>query len=156
MSAIQIRHGLEGAFLNDLSRTVAKSTLMRMAFEAVDAVQWPRPLPVGENATPEPVLRTLVPFCYCTGVFSSTEIATIAKTDPNVRYLCANDFPAWEQIRQFRRRNISHLRETLARMLHAVYDETNLAPAPGFFAFLVEADRRLRLAVEADCAAMDD
>lgn len=156
MSAIQIRHELEGAFPNDLSRIVAKSTLMRMAFEAVDAALWPRSLPVAENAMPEPVLRTLVPFCYCTGVFSSMEIETSAKSDPNVRYLCANDFPSWEQIRHFRRRNISHLRETLARILHAIYNETNLTPAPGFFAFLVEADRRLRLAVEADCAAMDD
>src|SRR4051794_25455707 len=104
MNASEIRHSLEGVFQNDLSASVGKSTLMRMAFEAVDAVQWPKPFPVAPNATPEPVLRTLLPFCYCTAVFSSAEIETIAQTDPNVRYLCANDFPTWEQIRQFRRR----------------------------------------------------
>jgi hypothetical protein len=156
MKAIEIRDGLDGVFPNDLSQVIGKPTLMRMAFEAVDAVQWPKPLPVSENATPEPVLRTLIPFCYCTGVFSSVEIETLAKSDPSVRYLCANDFPSWEQIRQFRRRNISHLREALARIFHAAYVEVENQPAVSFFAFLVEADRRLRLAVEADCAAMDD
>jgi len=142
----------------DLSGVIAKSNLIRMAFEAVDATQWPRPLPALPDRTPEPVFRTLLAFCYTTGVFASAEIAEMATTDPTVRYLCANDNPSFEAVRVFRRQNISHLRETLARMLHHVW--TELHPDEGevrsFLPFLAEADRRIRLAIAADSATMDD
>lgn len=156
MSAINIRHALESVLPADLGKWVGRPTLMRMAFEAVDATSWPRPMPPEPNRTPEPVLRTLLAFCYCVGVFSSREIEASAQHDPSVRYLCANDFPTWEQVRQFRRNNISHLRETLARMLRAVCEEAGEPVGSSFLPYLAEADRRLRLAVEADSAAMDD
>jgi hypothetical protein len=155
MSAINIRHPLEG-LPADFSKLVGKPTLMRMAFEAIDATNWPRPMPPEENRTPEPVLRTLLGYCYCTGVFSSREIVASAQVDPSVRYLCANDFPTWGQVRQFRRQNVSHLRETLARMLRAICEEFGEPVGASFFPFIAEADRRLGLAVEADSAAMDD
>ena len=140
----------------DLAKLVGKPTLMRMTFEAVEATEWPKPMPAEENCTSEPVLRTLLAYCYCSGVFASREIHASARHDASVRYLCANDFPTWEQIRQFRRNNVSHLRETLARTLRAMSDESGDSVSPSFFPYLAEADRRLRLAVEADSAAMDD
>lgn len=155
MSAFDVRYTLEG-LPTDLSALVGKTTLMRMAFEAVDATRWPKAMPVDVNCAPEPVMRTMLAFCYCTGVFASREIQTMTRLDPGVRYLCANDFPAWEQVRQFRRNNVSHLRETLARMLRAVGDELGAPEGASFFPYLAEADRRLRLAVEADSAAMDE
>ena len=155
MSTIKIRNPLQ-QLPADLSNLVGKPTLMRMAFEAVDATIWPRPMPAGENRTPEPVLRTLLPFCYSTGVFSSQEIVSSTQLDPSIRYLCANDFPTSEQVRLFRRHNVSHLRETLARMLRAICEEIGEPVNVSFFPFLAEADRRLNLAVEADSAAMDD
>lgn len=157
MSTINIEHGLEGALPADLSKLVEKSTLMRMAFEAVEATLWPMPRQAEADRTPEPVLRTLLGFCYMTGVFSSREISTLAKQDVNIRYLCANDYPETEVVRQFRRLNISCLRETLARMVHAICLELGwTTESTSYLPYLIEADRRLRLAVEADSAAMDD
>ncbi len=155
MSALRIRHPL-AEFPADLSKLMGKTTLMRMAFEAVDVSNWPRPIFSISSGAPEPVLRTLVAYCYCAGIFSSREIESSAQLDPSVRYLCANDFPTWEQIRQFRRRHVSHLRETLARMLCAICEELGEPAGSSFFPYLAEADRRLRLALEADSAAMDD
>jgi hypothetical protein len=156
MNAINVKNPLSELLPADLSRVVGKPTLMRMAFEAVELTEWPRPLRSEPNCTPEPVLRTLLAYCYCVGVFSSREIEASAKFDSSIQYLCANDFPTWEQVRQFRRHNISHLRETLARMLRAVAEEIGEGISDSFFPYLAEADRRLRLAMEADSAAMDD
>jgi hypothetical protein len=142
----------------DLGGLIGKSTLIRMAFEAVDATEWPRPLPPLPDRTPEPVLRTLLAFCYCAGIFASAEIRELSSSDATVRYLCANDNPTFEELRCFRRQNVSHLRETLARMIHACWSELHPdeAEVRSFLPFLVDADRRLRRAIEADSAAMDD
>ena len=157
MNAIKIPNQLEGLLRPDLSQLVGKPTLMRIAFEGVEMTEWPRPLPTEPDQTPEPVYRTLLAYCYCAGVFSSREIEASAQLDPSIRYLCANDFPSWKQIRQFRRLHVSYLRETLARMLMSISHETgDQSAANSFFPYLLEADRRLRLAIEADSAAMDD
>lgn len=136
-------------------RTIAgERTLMRMAFEASTETSWPAALPPIAGRTPEPALRTLTAFCYCIGMFSSREIEAAARMDSAIRYLCANDFPTWPELRQFRRRNTAALREMLARILQAVCDEIGVPVT--FFACITEADRRLRLAIEADSAAMDE
>jgi hypothetical protein len=142
----------EEALPLDFSNWVEKTTLMRLAFDAIDATDWPRPRVVAWDRTPEPVLRTLLSFCYMTGVFSSSEISSLSETDPSVRYVCANDFPTWEEVRQFRRQNLHCLRETLARMLLSLSHDLNIS----FLQCLTEADRRLSLAVQADSAAMDN
>ena len=138
----------------NLKGVVGQRTLMRMTFEAVGATNWPAPLPPIDDRPPEPVLRTLTAFCYCTGLFSSREIESAARFDASIPYLCANDFPTWQELRQFRRRNNGLLRETLARLFQMVCDEIGTPVA--FFSCVAEAERRLKLAVEADSAAMDD
>ena len=153
MNAIHTGIELDVILPRDLSDAVGARTLMRMAFEAVDATDWPRWVATDENATPQPVLRTLLTFCYCSGVFPSAEIARAAGMEGNIRYLCANDYPTWQEIKQFRRMNTSSLRESLARMLQSVCDVVGVQAS--FLSCLVEADRRLRLAVEADSAALD-
>jgi hypothetical protein len=145
---------LEELLALNLKDVVGQRTLMRMTFEAVGAANWPTPLPPVDGRAPEPVLRTLTVFSYCNGLFSSREIESAARFDANIRYLCANDFPTWQELRQFRRRNISLLRETLARVFQMVCDE--IGTPVTFFSCITEAERRLRLAVEADSAAMDD
>ena len=151
-----LRHELNGTLPADLSQRVDKTELMRLVFEAVHESNWPRALPAGANTTPEPVLRTLLTYCYACGVVSSAEIESLAKHDPTVRYLCANDPPRFEEIRQFRRRSITHLRESLAHTLYAVWPILNPGRAPiSFLVFVAEADHRLANAIEADSAAMD-
>ena len=153
MNAIHSGIGLDVILPRDLSDAVGARTLMRMAFEAIDATEWRRWIATDENATPQPVLRTLLTFCYCSGVFPSAEIAQAASIEGNIRYLCANDNPTWQEIKQFRRMNMSSLRESLARVLQSVCDVIGVQAS--FIACLMEADRRLRLAVEADSAALD-
>lgn len=138
----------------NLQRAVGQRTLMRMTFEAVGATNWPPALPAADGRAPEPVLRTLTVFSHCSGLFSSREIESAARFDASIRYLCANDFPTWHELRQFRRRNIAFLRETLARVFQMVCDEVGTSVT--FFSCITEAERRLGLAVQADSAAMDD
>ena len=152
-----LRNKLEGTLPADASQRIEQNELMRLVFEAVHETNWPAPMsPIGD-ATPEPVLRTVLTYCYACSVFSSAEIEASAKHDESVRYLCANDFPQFEEIRRFRRRTIPHLRESVARALYSIWASLNPAHAPvSFLAFVAEADHRLACAVEADSAAMDD
>lgn len=154
--SIALRRGseLETALPVDLRGLIGASTLMRMAFESIDAAQWPRPTGQIRGQTPPAVLRTLLAFSYCSGIFPSFEIERAARLDGDIRYLCANDFPTWKEAQQFRRAHISLLRETVARMLLSACDEIGINT--DFFACLVEADRRIRLAIEADSAVMDE
>ena len=153
---IALRRGTELQFVLpcDLRAAVGARTLMRMAFEAIDASQWPRAISSPAGHTPPAVLRTLACFSYCSGIFPSSEIERAARVDGDIRYLCANDFPASTEVQQFRRSHVSLLRETVARMIFAVCDDIGFET--NFFACIVEADRRIRLAIETDSAVMDD
>jgi hypothetical protein len=152
--ALRRRPELQSVLPSDLRAAVGARTLMRMAFEAIDATQWPRATTLPSGHTPTAVLRTLLCFSYCSGIFPSSEIERAARIDCDIRYLCANDFPTTKEVQQFRRAHVSLLRETVARMLFAVCDEIGFDT--NFFACIVEADRRIRLAIEADSAVMDD
>lgn len=152
-----LRQEIEGTLPADASQRIEKNELMGLVFDAVHDTAWPAVLPPIGDATPEPVLRTILTYCYSCSVFSSAEIEAAAKHDPSVRYLCAGDIPAFEEIRRFRRRSITHLRESLARVLYSVWNALNNDRVPvSFLAFVAEADHRLACAVEADSAAMDD
>lgn len=151
-----LRSELEGTLPADLSTRIEKTALMRIVFEAVEASNWPKPRPVTEGRTPEPVLRTVLVYCYACDILSSVEIESMAKHDPSVRYLCANDLPEFEEVRAFRRQNISRLRESLARVLHEAWISINSANGTAsILPFVAEADHRLASAIAADSAAMD-
>jgi hypothetical protein len=153
---LALRRGseLKGVLPADLRTAVGARTLMRMAFEAIDAANWPRATTGAAGQTPPAVLRTLLCFSYASGIFPSSEIERAARVDGDIRYLCANDFPIWKEVQQFRRLHVSLLRETVARMIFAVCEDIGFET--NFFACIAEADRRIRLAIEADSAVMDD
>lgn len=153
MNAVVVETDLETRLPLNLAETVGARTLMRMVFEAVDNAGWPQADRPPENGAPEPVLRTLVAYCYSCGIFSSLEIESRSQLDCNVRYLSANDHPTWQQLRQFRRANGKRLEETIARVLQAVTEE--IGQIVPFSLCVVEAARRLQLAIQADSAAMD-
>ena len=92
-------------------------------------------------------------FCYAIGVFASRDIESATRLDSSIRYLCANDFPHWQDLRKFRRNYLVQLHETIARMLQTICDE--LGAPVSFAVCLSEAQRRVRLAIEADSAEMD-
>lgn len=141
------------ALPRDLTAWIPARHLMRLVFEAIESTDWPEAAHV-ERRTPQPILATVMTFCYARGVFSSAEIAALASEDPDVRYLCARQLPTFEEIRHFRRQNVALIRETLARVLSAVWQVSNQNPI-SFLSFIAEADHRLASAIEADSAAMD-
>jgi hypothetical protein len=136
-----------------LTDLVDARTLMRIVFEAVDATAWPAPRNRAAGVS-ECVLRTLTVFCYASGRFSSRDIETAARFDADIRYLCASDFPTWQELLAFRRRNLKWITETLARVIQAAGEEVGVALP--FFVCLEGAGSRLRVAIEADSAEMDD
>src|SRR5678815_1747718 len=139
MNMIRATPDLEGHLPTDLSLIIEGPTLIRLAFEAVEATPWPTAQRPQTDRTPEPVLRTLMAFCYSIGVFASRDIESAARLDPSIRYLCANDFPRWQDLRKFRRNYLVQLNETVARMLQIVCDEVGTPVS--FAVCLAEAQR---------------
>lgn len=125
--------------------------LIGMVFNAVHKSAWPATHCPSAERTPDAVLRTLLTFCYATGVVSSEEVALAARQDRAVRYLCANHWPTWEEIRDFRRRNACGLKESLSELFRAAGPG---APAP-LTGSVLAAEDRLRHAMQADSMALD-
>ena len=123
--------------------------LIRMVYEA-GASGVCRPEPTGDG-TPEPVLQSVLTFCYATGIYGSQEIEAAAAHDPVVRYLCANHRLQWETIREFRRRKSLALEIAVARTFAlALHDSPRFANS-----YYSAAARALSCAVRADSYAMD-
>jgi len=146
---IHLRDRLSPTLPVDLTEQIEPTRLMRMVFDALDATNWPR-----ATTAMHAVLPTVLAYCYATGLSSSAQIEAAAAHDPHVRYLCAKSAPTFDEVRQFRRQNISPLRETLARVLFEAWSELHGGNV-SFLPFIAEADYRLSLAVAADSAAMD-
>lgn len=126
--------------------TVKTDRLIRCVFEAVHQVEWPCH---GQNddGAPEPVLRTLLTYCYTMGILASEEIESAARHDSTIRYLCANHFPDWQEVRAFRRKNVVWLVEALNHVFGCLTSSE--------FDSRAEAERRLAAAIQADSMAMD-
>ncbi len=63
------------------------------------------------------VMLSLLAYAYATGRFASEHIEASLETDPRLRYLCANRYPTWNDIRRFRRLN----RAALTNCLEVVF-----------------------------------
>lgn len=142
--------------------SVQTDRLLGWVFEAVHARDWPAPR-VHEGMPPA-VLRTLLVYCYVAGIFGSEEIEAAANEDETVRYLCANHFPHWQEVRSFRRSNLPWLIEAVRQVLQAALGEhisecqasaAVFRCAPWGWDLRAEANRRLARAVQCDSAAMD-
>jgi hypothetical protein len=116
-------------------------------YQAVASVDWPAAAPALKDATPAAVLQTLLTYCYAAGLYSSRDIEYAARTDPAVKYICANFRPGSDTIRHFRRRHLLLIQTAVARML-ALNSFDGDAEA--------EAERCLTRAVREDSMALDD
>ena len=123
------------------------AALIRMVLEATEHTGWTS-APTKQGATPAPVLRSILTFCYATGIYSSIDIEAAVRYDPAVRYLSANHRPSWESIRDFRRKNMSGLRMALSRLLVCALPDSTEKDCS-------EAGRRLARAIQADSCALD-
>ncbi|MFO1458078.1 MAG: transposase [Verrucomicrobiota bacterium] len=63
------------------------------------------------------MLLTLMSYAYARGVYSSEDLQDRVRTDADLRYLCAREFPEAETFRLFRRREWTRLNGTLTRLL---------------------------------------
>jgi hypothetical protein len=132
----------------DLELPFPATLLIRMVYDATDHALW-APSAGRSDEPPDSVLRSVLVYCYATGVFSSSDIEAAAAHDPVVRYLCANHRPQWQTIRDFRRRNVPGLKLALARLF-----ALSLCEAQSF-EHRCEAEQRLARAIQADSCAMD-
>jgi len=148
---------------DDARIAVTASDLIRLVYDAVGQVNWPPDHRSLEgDPTPDPILRTVLTFCYATGIHSSGEIEAAAEHDPVIRYLCANHPPQWETIREFRRRNVPSLKFALSRVFkgawqnrshpYSAYSVNRLFPERDY---LAAAGQGLGRAVQADSYALD-
>jgi|SRR2546426_3800053 len=164
---------------DDLSLYLGKKTLVKLILEAIQV--WNRePLDYRGFASAgktfqQPMLLTLLTYCYATGVYASTEIELNIERDPMTRYLCARTYPNIDVIRGFRRFNVLQIKQCLTAVLNRAWQlrfsgedeeptcDTSYAalsmsrwsgrsPAPDFNR---EADDRVAKAVRADSMALD-
>ena len=131
------------------------SRLTRFALDAVGAVEVPAPW---FKASPEhrsfgmPGLLTTMAYALSRGIYGSDELEQRLREQPDLRYLCANNFPDSLTLRQFRRRHWTLLRGTLARLLAM---GAGAVASEAWFDAEAEADLRLEQAAAADSLALD-
>lgn len=127
----------------------SENELRRLLYEAVQDLRWKDAV---AKEAPARVLGTLLVFCYFRGLYSSSEIALLARTDADLQYICMRSLPGSNELRIFRRENralIEHALATLLRLLSASRQEV-LPGTP-----LTEARERVNRAVKCDCFEMD-
>lgn len=126
---------------------------VRLTHLALEAVQGDEPTPGEFKAAPGRqghqyrMLLTLLSYAYARGVYGSEDIQERLRSDADLRYLCAFEFPDSDTLRQFRRREWIRLNVSLTRLL-------NLAVPDGGDA-AGEAAGRIERAAAADSLALD-
>lgn len=149
-----------------LNVTVDATRLICSVFDAVQHANWP----VGRMSSdldrvPEPILQSLLTYCYAVGILSSEEIEGEIRDNPAVRYLCANYVPTAAAIRNFRRKNAHFLKTALAHFFkliknqspetYSTYSFQRLEKAAASESFQNLAEERIRQAIAADSHALD-
>lgn len=139
----------------DLAEELGAVRLTQLALEAVQDED----VAVGEfRAGPgcqgyqHRMLLTLMSYAYARGVFSSEELQDRVRTDADLRYLCAREFPEAESLRLFRRREWPRLNRTLVRLLERCV-RIRMPDWTGDVA--LEAVSRMERAAAADSLALD-
>jgi hypothetical protein len=67
------------------------------------------------------MMLTLVTYSYAACLFGSRDIQYAINADAMVRYICARTYPAWQDIRVFRRQNREWVRQCLMGVLRRVW-----------------------------------
>lgn len=152
--------------VGSLNVTVEATRLICSVFEAVQQSNWP----VGRmsndsDRVPEPILQSLLTYCYAVGVLSSEEIESEVRDNPAIRYLCANYVPTAASIRNFRRQNVHFLKAALGRLFtllkynstetYSTYSLKRLEKAAQSDSFRILAEERVQQAIAADSHALD-
>lgn len=146
---------LNPALPADLAEWHGAVRLTHFALEAVQSVQLPA---THFKSSPEsrmfsfPGLLTTLAYALARGIYGSEELEQRCVTQPDLRYVCANNSPDAIVLRQFRRRNWMLVREALSKVLAL---GAGVAAKDTWFDPQTEADLRLERAAAADSLALD-
>lgn len=139
----------------DLAEDLGAVRLTQLALEAVqDEAEGSGEFRAGPGSQSyqHRMLLTLMSYAYARGVYSSEELQDRVRTDADLRYLCAREFPEAETFRLFRRREWARLNGTLVRLLDRF---VNLR-MPGFQGDVaLESVSRMERAAAADSLSLD-
>jgi hypothetical protein len=149
----------------DLNVTMDASGLICSVFNAVQQTNWPVSRALRPEVTPEPVLQSLLTYCYAVGILASEEIESAVWHEPAVNYLCANYEPDAQAIRNFRRRHATFLKGAVANLFKLLasavdenYSDLSMRRLERFSpnqSFLTLASQRIARAIKADSHALD-
>jgi len=167
------------ALPDDLRERIPEQTLVHLALEAVQTIEWQSgsqwPPSAVQRSWPRPLLMTVLAYSYAAGVFGSRDIETVAQRDQALGYLCRSNVPDWNTLRLFRRDHVPLVKQCVAGLLQRVWlwERSQGPSARSFAAYLGgssnatgltdavpdlahEAARRVCIAIHADSMAMDE
>lgn len=149
----------------DMNVTVEVSRLICSVFDAVQQTNWPVSRAHRGDVMPEPVLQSLLVYCYAVGLVASDEIELAAHQDPAVKYLCANHELEASAIRNFRRGHAPFLKSAVANLFkllanagqesYSDFSIRRLERSSHIHGFQSLAAQRIGRAIEADSHALD-
>jgi len=148
----------------DFSKALGDRRLLNLVLEVVQTVDG-KAMKQRAGVVPRfrpQMMLTLVTYCYAACLFGSQDIEFAILSDPLVRYICARTYPAWQEIRSFRRLNREVIRkclsETFRRAWLILAGQPDLAPQSGSAWLGPELEQQLEYAVDGrlDTAALMD
>ena len=148
----------------DLRTVVDERTLLRIILESIPEGDSART--AGSEGSFRPTMMlTLVSYAYAIGVYGSADLESALLRDPTLRYICARQFPGWQDIRRFRRGNRARIELTLSAVLMRVFLEHLFPSSPEAAAQLsmmklceqiqAEANHRIETAILLDGVEVD-
>ena len=142
---------------SDLAEQLGAVRLTQLALETVqdedvDAAAGEFRAGPGSQGYQHRMLLTLMSYAYARGLFSSEDLQDRVRTDADLRYLCAREFPEAESFRLFRRREWARLNRTLIRLLDR-FVQIRMPDWQGDVA--LEAVSRMERAAAADSLSLD-
>ena len=93
----------DSVFPSDLQAVLGRDELLRLTYEAVGRVDWPRRSRGDLEQAPDLVLCTLLVVALASGRYSTQQIESEIAHEPALRYAASGFRPPWEAIRSCRR-----------------------------------------------------
>ncbi len=125
----------------DLRTLIGEASLLQLTLHSVGELEGIKPISgeVGLRWS-GPMMVTLLSYSYAIGIYGSRDIESGINKEKTLRYICARQYPAWQEIRRFRRLNRDCVQQTLASVLTQVCLEYLWPNYPEVAARLVPAD----------------
>ena len=105
----------------NLSACLGSKWLSALAWQAVQSISYTDRSVENGITLPYQLLLSLLTYCYASGIYSTREILTRQRGDATLSSLCFQRDWSEEQVRAFRTRHRSWLRQSLARVLERAW-----------------------------------